>query len=152
MEAASLYAYAGACQRDVACVAHVTNTMATQGDDFDKGDKDGTNRILSIAAIARALRYRVPHGPAGGKDNQEPGRRYLAGYQLRDPGEVASRYSRGCADAAQPRGARRLLVQFHAIVSWPTAAQEPQELFGAVINTGMIKTGATQIRRAICAP
>jgi uridine phosphorylase len=57
MEAASLYAYAAACQRDVACVAHVTNTMATQPDDFDKGDQDGTDRILSIAAaIARALR------------------------------------------------------------------------------------------------
>ena len=57
MEAASLYACAAACQRDVVCVAHVTNTMATQGDDFDKGDQDGTNRILSIAAaIARALR------------------------------------------------------------------------------------------------
>jgi uridine phosphorylase len=57
MEAASLYAYAEACQRDVVCVAHVTNTMATQGDDFDKGNQDGTNRILSIAAaFARALR------------------------------------------------------------------------------------------------
>jgi uridine phosphorylase len=57
MEAASLYAYAAARQRDVVCVAHVTNTMATQPDDFDKGDQDGTNRILSItAAIAAALR------------------------------------------------------------------------------------------------
>src|SRR5579859_8064531 len=38
MEAASLYAYAAARRRDVVCVAHVTNTMATQGDDFDKGE------------------------------------------------------------------------------------------------------------------
>jgi hypothetical protein len=39
----------------VACVAHVTNTMATHGDDFDNGKHDGTNRILSVAAaIARA--------------------------------------------------------------------------------------------------
>jgi uridine phosphorylase len=57
MEAASLYAYAEACQRDVVCVAHVTNAMATGQDDFDKGDQDGTDHILSIAAaIARALR------------------------------------------------------------------------------------------------
>jgi uridine phosphorylase len=60
MEAASLYAYAAARRRDVACVAHVTNTMATQGDDFDKGEYDGTNRILSVAAaIAKAMRQRT---------------------------------------------------------------------------------------------
>lgn len=50
MEAASLYAYAEARGRDVACVAHVTNTMAVGGDDFDKGDADGTHRILALAA------------------------------------------------------------------------------------------------------
>jgi hypothetical protein len=56
MEAASLYAYTTARQRDVVCVAHVTNTMAVHGDDFEKGEQDGTNRILSVAAaIARAL-------------------------------------------------------------------------------------------------
>ena len=54
MEAASLYAYAAARQRDVVCVAHVTNTMATQGDDFDKGEQDGTGRILSLAAAIAA--------------------------------------------------------------------------------------------------
>jgi uridine phosphorylase len=53
MEAAALYAYAAARQRDVVCIAHVTNTMATQGDDFEKGDDDGTHRILSVVdAIA----------------------------------------------------------------------------------------------------
>ncbi len=57
MEAAGLYAYAAGRQRDVVCVAHVTNTMATGGDDFEKGEQDGTNRILSVAAaIARATR------------------------------------------------------------------------------------------------
>ncbi len=57
MEAASLYAYAAARQRDVVCVAHVTNTMAVHGDDFEKGEQAGTARILSVtAAIVRALR------------------------------------------------------------------------------------------------
>ena len=54
MEAAALYAYAAARRRDVVCVAHVTNTMATSGDDFEKGDDDGTHRILGVVdAIAR---------------------------------------------------------------------------------------------------
>jgi hypothetical protein len=31
--------------------------MATQGDDFEKGEQDGTMRILSVAAaIAKAVR------------------------------------------------------------------------------------------------
>jgi uridine phosphorylase len=54
MEAAALYAYATARQRDVVCIAHVTNTMATGGDDFEKGEDDGTHRILSVVdAIAQ---------------------------------------------------------------------------------------------------
>lgn len=53
MEAAALYAYAEARQRDVVCVAHVTNSMATDGDDFEKGHDNGTERILRlVAAIA----------------------------------------------------------------------------------------------------
>jgi hypothetical protein len=37
----------------VVCVAHVTNTMATDGDDFEKGHDNGTERILRlVAAIA----------------------------------------------------------------------------------------------------
>ena len=53
MEPAALYAYASARQRDVVCVAHVTNTMAIEGDDFEKGESDGTYRILSVVdAIA----------------------------------------------------------------------------------------------------
>ena len=55
MEAAALYAYATACQRDVVCVAHVTNDLAIGGDDFEKGSDDGTYRILAVVdAIARA--------------------------------------------------------------------------------------------------
>lgn len=56
MEAAALYAYAAATSRDVVCVAHVTNTMATAGDDFDKGADDGTGRILDLTvSIASRL-------------------------------------------------------------------------------------------------
>jgi hypothetical protein len=54
MEAVALYAYVEARQRDV---AHVTNTMATGGDDFEKGDDHGTDRILRlVAAIAGGYR------------------------------------------------------------------------------------------------
>ena len=53
MEAAALYAYAEARQRDVVCIAHVTNSMAADGDDFEKGHDNGTDRILRlVAAIA----------------------------------------------------------------------------------------------------
>lgn len=57
MEAAALYAYAEARGRDVVCIAHLTNTMATGGDDFHKGDDDGTHRILGlVGALAVRLR------------------------------------------------------------------------------------------------
>jgi uridine phosphorylase len=56
MEAAGLYAYAMATGRDVVCIAHVTNTMAVAGDDFDKGTDDGTHRILAVVkAISNRL-------------------------------------------------------------------------------------------------
>lgn len=57
MEAAALYAYATARRRDVICVAHVTNTMATDGDDFEKGDADGAHDALAVVAaiIARLV-------------------------------------------------------------------------------------------------
>lgn len=48
MEAAALYAYAAARGHDVVCVAHVTNTMATAGDDFDKGEADGAHDALEL--------------------------------------------------------------------------------------------------------
>ncbi|MBW1757534.1 MAG: uridine phosphorylase, partial [Deltaproteobacteria bacterium] len=55
--AAALYAYATARGRDVVCVAHVTNSMAATGDDFEKGEADGTYRILDVVgAIAKRLR------------------------------------------------------------------------------------------------
>lgn len=50
MEAAALYAFAEARGFDVVCVAHVTNTMATGGDDFEKGEADGAHDALEIVA------------------------------------------------------------------------------------------------------
>jgi uridine phosphorylase/rhodanese-related sulfurtransferase len=56
MEAAALYAFAEATGHDVVCIAHVTNSMATAGDDFEKGEASGTYRILALtAAIAGAV-------------------------------------------------------------------------------------------------
>lgn len=53
MEAAALYAYANALDRDVVCVAHVTNTMAVSGDDFEKGLDDGAHRTLDVISAVR---------------------------------------------------------------------------------------------------
>jgi uridine phosphorylase len=56
MESAALYAYAAARDRDVLCLAHVTNTMATGGDDFEKGHANGALAAIRMtAAIARAV-------------------------------------------------------------------------------------------------
>ena len=57
MEASALYAFAAARNAAVVCVAHVTNTLAVDGDDFEKGEADGTHRTLQLAtAIAHRLR------------------------------------------------------------------------------------------------
>lgn len=57
MEAAGLYAYGEASRRDVVCLAHVTNNMAVDGEDFEKGEANGTHRVLAVLdAVIRALR------------------------------------------------------------------------------------------------
>ena len=56
MEAAALYAYATASGAQVVCLAHITNTMATDGDDFEKGADNGVHDALAVAhAVAVAL-------------------------------------------------------------------------------------------------
>jgi len=57
MEAAALYAFAEARDTDVVCLAHVTNTMAVHGDDFDKGEDDGVGSSLRVvqAVVERVL-------------------------------------------------------------------------------------------------
>lgn len=57
MEAAGLYAFAAARGKPVLCFAHVTNQMAVEAGDFEKGEEDGSTASLAvIAAAARAWR------------------------------------------------------------------------------------------------
>lgn len=63
MEAAALYAYATATGAQVVCLAHVTNTMATAGDDFEKGSENGVYEAL---AVARAVALACHDRPAAG--------------------------------------------------------------------------------------
>jgi purine-nucleoside phosphorylase len=48
MEAAALYAFARTAGAAVLCLAHVTNTMGQAGDDFEKGEADGTADALRV--------------------------------------------------------------------------------------------------------
>ena len=50
MEAAALYAFAASAKAQVLCLAHVTNTMGQAGDDFEKGEADGTRDALAVLA------------------------------------------------------------------------------------------------------
>jgi uridine phosphorylase len=57
MEAAALYTFASAAGVRALCLAHVTNTMGQAGDDFEKGDADGTQDALVILeAVINGLR------------------------------------------------------------------------------------------------
>lgn len=53
MEAAALYAFAAATGRRVLCLAHVRNTMAKSGTDFEKGEDDGT--VDALAVLSRMV-------------------------------------------------------------------------------------------------
>jgi uridine phosphorylase len=48
MEAAALYAFARASRAAVLCLAHVTNSMGQAGQDFEKGEADGTANALAV--------------------------------------------------------------------------------------------------------
>lgn len=48
MEAAALYAFASAAGVAVLCLAHVTNAMGQAGQDFEKGEADGTAEALAV--------------------------------------------------------------------------------------------------------
>lgn len=48
MEAAALYAFARAADVAVLCLAHVTNAMGRDGDDFEKGEAEGTEDALVV--------------------------------------------------------------------------------------------------------
>jgi uridine phosphorylase len=59
MEAAALLALGAAIGKSVVCLAHVTNAMATRGEDFEKGGDAGLEE--SLAVCARALEAAVEH-------------------------------------------------------------------------------------------
>jgi uridine phosphorylase len=48
MEAAALYAFASARQKEVICFAHLTNTMAQKEGDFEKGEHFGSTVTLNL--------------------------------------------------------------------------------------------------------
>jgi uridine phosphorylase len=50
MEAAALYAFSTAKQKNVLCFAHLTNTMAQQEGDFEKGENMGSTETLALIA------------------------------------------------------------------------------------------------------
>ena len=51
MEASALLAFASARRRNVVCLSHVTNQMATQENDFDKGGQTGQEDALRICQV-----------------------------------------------------------------------------------------------------
>lgn len=58
MEAAALYAFACARGKAVVCFAHVTNQMGRIGQDFEKGEADGS--VSSLAVIRRTAAILLP--------------------------------------------------------------------------------------------
>jgi uridine phosphorylase len=69
MEAAALLALGAAIGKPVVCLAHVTNAMATRGDDFEKGGDAGLEETLTICALAleAAVEYAAISGKSGGE-------------------------------------------------------------------------------------
>jgi uridine phosphorylase len=55
MEAAALYAFARATGASVLCLAHVTNAMGQSGEDFEKGEADGTADALAILEVLAGI-------------------------------------------------------------------------------------------------
>jgi hypothetical protein len=65
MEAAALLAMGRALRKPVACLAHVTNAMATRPEDFEKGGHDAQEEALDLCAraVVAALGYAATRGP-----------------------------------------------------------------------------------------
>ncbi len=52
MEAAALLTLGAAIGKPVVCLAHITNAMATRGEDFEKGGDAGLEESLAVCALA----------------------------------------------------------------------------------------------------
>lgn len=57
MEAAALYAFAEAKNKNVICFAHLTNTMAQQEGDFEKGEYFGSMDTLNL--LREVIKWKV---------------------------------------------------------------------------------------------
>ncbi len=58
MEAAALYAFSAARGKPVICLAHVTNQMAQDDGDFEKGEREGaSDALMLISMVSRTLNY-----------------------------------------------------------------------------------------------
>jgi uridine phosphorylase len=68
MEAAALLAMGRALRRSVACLAHVTNAMATRPEDFEKGGHDDQEEVLELCARAVAAAVAYVRSSGAGKD------------------------------------------------------------------------------------
>ena len=55
MEASALYAFAQVSDKDVMCFAHITNQMATKGDDFEKGHNSGNTAMIQLIETLYSL-------------------------------------------------------------------------------------------------
>jgi hypothetical protein len=65
MEAAALYAFAQARRKPVVCLAHVTNQMAVQHGDFEKGRDNGSHDALRVIQwVAQACLPATTPNPA----------------------------------------------------------------------------------------
>jgi uridine phosphorylase len=60
MEAAALLTLGKVLNKPVTCLAHVTNTMATREEDFEKGGDAGLADSLSVCVVA--LETALEHG------------------------------------------------------------------------------------------
>ncbi len=60
METAALYAFAAARNKTIICFAHVTNQMGQTGDDFEKGEADGTTDAMDVIITAARRIMSIP--------------------------------------------------------------------------------------------
>ena len=66
LEAAALLTLGKVLNMPVACLAHVTNTMATREEDFEKGGETGLEEALKVCELA----LEVALEQAGDKDKK----------------------------------------------------------------------------------
>ncbi len=72
MEAAALYAFAGARGRSVVCFAHVTNRLGREEGDFEKGDADGATAALAVVRRTAGILGPEYWGTAGAGRRRAP--------------------------------------------------------------------------------